>query len=139
MIVRMTPHPRRILRTVAVAILLAAAACRPSIRHTGDLDRIQEAGELRVVVRPGFLVSPVHSVGGVDQVGMLEQLGLTYASEQLPQLLSDSVKGNLAPHVFLDRLLGMEVERREERRIRTSLRLSGLPPGQTLGNFDWSF
>ena len=72
-------------------------------------------------------------------VGMLDQLGLAYASEQLPQFLSDSVKGNLAPHVFLDRLLGLEVERREERRIRTSLKLSGLPPGQTLGNFDWSF
>lgn len=71
--------------------------------------------------------------------GMLEQLGLVYASEQLPQALSDSVKQNMAPHTFLDRLLGLEVERREERRIKTSLKLSGLPPGQTLGNFDWSF
>ena len=28
---------------------------------------------------------------------------------------------------------------REERRVKTSLRLSGLPPGQTLGNFDFAF
>ena len=70
---------------------------------------------------------------------MLQQLGLVYASEQLSGLLSESVKQNLAPHVFLDRLLGAELERREERRIKTSLKLSGLPPGQTLGNFDWSF
>ncbi len=74
MIGGMTPHSRRILRTVAVAILLAAAACRPAIRHTGDLDRIRETGELRVAVRPGFLASPVHTAGGVDQVEMLEQL-----------------------------------------------------------------
>lgn len=72
-------------------------------------------------------------------VGMLSQLGLVNAAEQLPALLSESVKSNLSPHVFLDRLLGSETDRREERRIKTSLKLSGLPTGQTLGNFDWSF
>jgi DNA replication protein DnaC len=35
--------------------------------------------------------------------------------------------------------LDEEVRRREERRIKTSLRISGLPPGQTLGNFDFTF
>ena len=30
-------------------------------------------------------------------------------------------------------------EERDERRIRTSLRLSNLPPGMTLGNFDFGF
>lgn len=72
-------------------------------------------------------------------VGMLNQLGLLNAAEQLPALLSESVKSNQPPHVFLDRLLSTEAERREERRIKTSLKLSGLPTGQTLGNFDWSF
>jgi DNA replication protein DnaC len=72
-------------------------------------------------------------------VGMLNQLGLINAAEQLPALLSESVKGNQPPHLFLDRLLSSETERREERRIKTSLKLSGLPTGQTLGNFDWSF
>jgi len=69
----------------------------------------------------------------------LEQLGLVHAAEQLPQLLNEAVKGNLPAHRFLDRLLAAEQTRREERRIKTSLRLSGLPTGQTLGNFDWSF
>lgn len=69
----------------------------------------------------------------------LEQLGLMHAAEQLPQLLNDAVKDDLAAHHFLDRLLAAEHTRREERRIKTSLRLSGLPTGQTLGDFDWSF
>ena len=33
----------------------------------------------------------------------------------------------------------MALEKGSERRIKTSLKLSGLPPGQTLGNFDFSF
>ena len=69
----------------------------------------------------------------------LEQLGLVHVAESLPQMLNDAVKDNLAAHRFLDKLLAAELTRREERRIKTSLRLSGLPPGQSLGNFDWSF
>jgi DNA replication protein DnaC len=69
----------------------------------------------------------------------LEQLGLNYIAEGLPQMLNEAVKDNLAAHRFLDRLLAAELSRREERRIKTSLKLSGLPTGQTLGNFDWSF
>lgn len=45
----------------------------------------------------------------------------------------------MPPHRFLDRVLGTELSSREERRIRTSLRLSGLPTGYTLQNFDWDF
>ncbi len=44
-----------------------------------------------------------------------------------------------SPHRFLDRLLEEELRHREERRIRTSLKLSGLPTGQTLANFDFAF
>jgi DNA replication protein DnaC len=69
----------------------------------------------------------------------LEQLGLLHIAEGLPQLLNEAVKQNLAAHRFLDKLLATETTRREERRIKTSLKLSGLPPGQTLGNFDWNF
>ena len=53
--------------------------------------------------------------------------------------MGDAVKDNLAPHSFLDGLLRVEFEYREERPIKTSLRLSGLPPGYTLSGFDWSF
>lgn len=69
----------------------------------------------------------------------MEALGLTFAMEALPELVTDSAKKGAAPHALLAKALRMEVERREERRIRTSLRLSGLPPGKTLGNFDFSF
>ena len=70
---------------------------------------------------------------------MLEQLGMAYAAEHLPTLVSDSVKKDISPHAFLEQLLKVEADNREERRIRTSLKLSGLPTGQSLGNFDWSF
>ncbi len=69
----------------------------------------------------------------------LEQLGLIHASEMLQPLLSEAVKDKQSAHVFLDSLLSTEQTRRDERRIKTSLRLSGLPTGMTLGNFDFSF
>ena len=37
---------------------------------------------------------------------------------------------------MLVRLLSCELDRRDERRVRTSRRLSGLPPGMTLGESD---
>jgi DNA replication protein DnaC len=69
----------------------------------------------------------------------LEQLGLSYASESLSPLLQAAVKEGLPAHGFLDRLLDAELSQREERRVKTSLRLSGLPSGQTLADFDWNF
>ena len=41
--------------------------------------------------------------------------------------------------MVLDRLLAREIDARDERRVRTSLKLSNLPPGMTLGNFDFAF
>jgi len=69
----------------------------------------------------------------------LEQLGLLHAAIALPDLMSEAVKDDLPVHRFLDRLLASEVTQRDERRIKTSLRLSGIPPGQTLSNFEWGF
>jgi DNA replication protein DnaC len=69
----------------------------------------------------------------------LGKLGLGWAAEQLAAQINDSIKEELSPHRFLDRLLDIELASREERRLRTSLRLSGLPTGQTLGSFDFSF
>ena len=69
----------------------------------------------------------------------LEQVGLVHAAERLAELLEESVKGNEPVHRFLDRLLTAESGEREMRRIKTSLRLSGLPPGLTLGSFDFAF
>jgi DNA replication protein DnaC len=69
----------------------------------------------------------------------LEKVGLLHACERLEELMSKSIKEEVGPHRFLDELLDAELVWREERRIRTSLRLSGLPTGQTISNFDFSF
>jgi len=69
----------------------------------------------------------------------LVKVGLSHAAEQLDELISEAVQGNTSPHRFVDRLLEEELRYREERRIRTSLTLSGLPTGQTVANFDFAF
>jgi len=69
----------------------------------------------------------------------LLQLGLTYCAEVLGEELQEAVKHNRPPHVVLDRLLCQEVQHRDERRIKTSLRLSNLPVGMTLESFDFGF
>jgi DNA replication protein DnaC len=72
-------------------------------------------------------------------VERLQRVGLVHAAERLGERLEQASKDNLVPHRFLDRLLEDELNEREQRRISTSLRLSGLPTGQTLGNFDFAF
>jgi DNA replication protein DnaC len=69
----------------------------------------------------------------------LLSLGLVHAAEVLSLELSEAVKHDRPPHVVLDRLLLQETSARDERRIRTSLKLSNLPPGMTLANFDFAF
>jgi len=66
-------------------------------------------------------------------------LGLTHAAEVLAEELSEAVKQDRSGAVVLERLLSGEVRARDERRVRTSLKLSNLPPGMTLGNFDFGF
>jgi DNA replication protein DnaC len=66
-------------------------------------------------------------------------LGLTHAAEVLAEELSEAVKQDRSGAVVLERLLLREVQARDERRIRTSLKLSNLPVGMTLGNFDFGF
>ena len=66
-------------------------------------------------------------------------LGCGYAAEQLGPLLSEAVRGEVPPHAFLDRLLAAELSGREERRVKTSLKVSNLPVGQTLEAFDFAF
>jgi DNA replication protein DnaC len=75
----------------------------------------------------------------IDGTGeRLTRLGLAHAAEALAGELSEAVQHNRSAHAVLDRLLALELGRRDERRIRTSLRLSGLPPGMTLGEFDFA-
>lgn len=67
------------------------------------------------------------------------QLGLAHAAAALAEELSEAVKHNRPAHQVLDRLWHQEVQARDERRVRVSLKLSNLPPGMTLGSFDFSF
>ena len=69
----------------------------------------------------------------------LARLGLPHAAELLEPHLTEAVKNNVSPHRLLDVILDEELRSREERRIRSALRLSGLPSGQTLGSFDFGF
>src|SRR5262249_14877082 len=69
----------------------------------------------------------------------LVQLGLAHAAEALTEELTEAVKQDRAAHVVLEWLLAREVAARDERRIKTSLQLSNLPLGMTLGNLDFSF
>ena len=72
-------------------------------------------------------------------VERLMRLGLGHGAEHLADCLAHSAKAQLPAHAFLDRLLDIELNEREERRVKTSLRLSGLPTGQTLASFDFAF
>lgn len=57
----------------------------------------------------------------------LVKLGLAHAAERLAEHVAEAVKETAPPHRFLDRLLEEELVQRDERRVKTSLRLSGLP------------
>jgi DNA replication protein DnaC len=47
--------------------------------------------------------------------------------------------GGLSATAFLDLILTRQLERKDERRVQTMLKLSGLPAGKTLEDFDWAF
>jgi DNA replication protein DnaC len=88
-----------------------------------------------VVARP----SPSGSTTLDPVVTKLTTLGLEYPASALPDLLEQAAREDLSPLAFLDLLLTSQLERKDERRITTMLKLSGLPPGKTLEDFDWGF
>ncbi|MEZ4333437.1 MAG: IS21-like element helper ATPase IstB [Myxococcota bacterium] len=69
----------------------------------------------------------------------LIRLGLTHAADRLAEQITTATKETQPPHRFLDALLEAELAARDERRVKTSLKLSGLPTGQTLSTFDFAF
>lgn len=69
----------------------------------------------------------------------LNALRLCFAAGALSDLLTDAVKEKLGPPAFLDLLLRWELEHQEERRIKQALKISHLPMGQTIGNFEFGF
>jgi DNA replication protein DnaC len=70
---------------------------------------------------------------------LMLKLGLEHGAAALSDLLSRAVQDELNVHRFLDELLVLEHQSREERRVRTSLKLTAMPPGNSLADFDWSF
>jgi DNA replication protein DnaC len=82
-------------------------------------------------------LAPTVEVDGLRK--RLAALGLGFAAEALASQLTQATKENFGPPEFLDALLRLELERREERRIRLALKISGLPSGQTITNFDFAF
>lgn len=76
----------------------------------------------------------------IDQIKQkMKYLNLQYTPALLTELVNDATREQASPLSFLDRLLSLEVESREERRVATSLRLSALPRGMRLENFDFLF
>jgi len=69
----------------------------------------------------------------------LRALRLGFVADALPDLVSDAVRQNWNAPTFLDELLRWELERQNERRIVQSLKISHLPTGQTISNFDFAF
>jgi len=68
---------RTLLALRALAAVLAVGlmgGCEQEPRRGGDLEEILASGELRVIVRPGFLSSPVHRHGWVDERALFRQL-----------------------------------------------------------------
>ena len=69
----------------------------------------------------------------------LTALGLAHAAGALEAVLTEAIREGTTAQDFLDALLAAEAQEREARRVGTSLRLSSLPTGLTLGSFDFSF
>jgi len=78
--------------------------------------------------------------GELDRTrAMLEEAGFEHVPEVLPELIEQGVKEKLALGAFLELVCSSERDFREERRVRTSLKLSGLSMAKTLDSFDFSF
>lgn len=69
----------------------------------------------------------------------LDRLGLWRVKESLPDALQSAEQSGPGYAAFLDRLLEEEIAAREERRIKNSLRLSGMPFLKTIDSFDFAF
>jgi len=69
----------------------------------------------------------------------LASVGLDHPATCLPELIEEATRDGLSATAFLDLILTRQLERKDERRVQTMLKLSGLPAGKTLEDFDWAF
>jgi len=98
--------------------------------------RIQQTRRLHAA---GILPSPP-PCEDVEALGeRLAALRLVFAAETIGDLLQTAVKTKQSYAAFLDALLRLELERQEERRVAQAIRISHLPTGPTIANFDFAF
>lgn len=69
----------------------------------------------------------------------MKYLNLNYTQGLIGELAEGAVKEKASPLEFLEKIMNLEIDNREERRIATSLKVSGLPKGMHLDNFDYMF
>lgn len=69
----------------------------------------------------------------------LERLKLYTAKEVLSSITEVAQRDQISYLDYLDRLLEEEVNAREDRRVRTSLKIGGLPFEKTLDDYDFGF
>ena len=69
----------------------------------------------------------------------LGRLKLLRAKELLPQLIQNAETQEMTHLAFLDRLLDEEVSSKEDRRVRTTLKIAGLPYEKTIEEYDFTF
>jgi DNA replication protein DnaC len=87
----------------------------------------------------GILPSPKPTEDVEALSERLSALRLNFAAEAIADLISAAVKSQQGFGAFLDALLRLELERQEERRVTQALRISHLPSGPTISNFDFAF
>jgi DNA replication protein DnaC len=69
----------------------------------------------------------------------LARLRFSRIPEMLPQMVNEAQAGNETYLAFLDRLLQEEVTAKEDRRVKTSLKIAGLPFEKTIEQYDFAF
>jgi len=69
----------------------------------------------------------------------LSRLRLTRAQEMVSGMAEEAGRSGETHLAFLDRLLQEEVSAKEERRLRTSLKIAGLPFAKTIEGYDFEF
>src|SRR6476660_4852949 len=70
--------------------------------------------------------------------GHLAYLKLATAAEALPAVLDTAKTENLTPTATLERLLRIEVQATEARRLERRIRFSNLPTAATIEDFDFA-
>ena len=70
---------------------------------------------------------------------LLARVGFEHVPEVVGELLGEAVREELSLAQVIERVCEEEAAFREERRIRTALKLSGLQGGKTLESFDFAF